>query len=159
MPRNVRPHRFGSLLPDPLAVAGPFAEAGREMNDLFDRVFDRPGNGHSRGRRPWLPAARVWEDDQSYHVELELPGVSRDQVDVTFEEGRLMVAATRNRPEGEVRTHHDERMWGQMSRAFALPESVDADSIEARLTDGILAIRLTKRPEVLPRKIEVKTQS
>ena len=159
MTSNVSTRRFGSLLPDPFAVTEPFAVAGREMNELFDRVFELPGNGNGRARRSWLPAARVWEDDQSYYVEVELPGISREQVDVTFEDSRLVIAANRTRPEGEYRTHHDERMWGEVSRAFMLPESVDADSIEAQLADGILAIRLTKRPEVLPRKIEVKTQS
>ena len=159
MTSNVTTRRFGSLLPDPFVEAGPFAVAGRDMNDLFARVFDPPGKGNGRTRRSWLPAARVWEDEQSYHVELELPGTSRDQVDVTFEEGRLVITANRTRPEGEYRTHHDERMWGELTRAFTLPESVDADAIEAQLTDGILAIRLTKRPEVLPRKVEVKTQS
>lgn len=141
--------RFGSLLSDPFF-------SGREMNDLFDRVLDY--SGASRTQRTWVPAASVWEDNDSYHVDLELPGVDREHVEVTFDEGRLLVSAKRPQPEGEYRWHHNERVWGEMTRAFSLPESVDPESIEANLREGILSIRLTKRPEVLPRKIEIKAE-
>jgi HSP20 family protein len=150
MNTGIATKRLGSLFSD------PFAMGGREMNELFDRVFELPGNGRARGS--WLPAATVWEDEKSYHVDVELPGVDRDQVEVTFEEGRLVLSAKRPRPEGEYRTHHDERSWGEVTRAFALPETVDAESIEANLANGILSINLVKRPEVLPRKIEISSK-
>ncbi len=151
MNTSISTKRLGSLFSD------PFAFGGREMNDLFNRVYEMPGNG--RNRTGWMPAATVWEDDNSYHVDLELPGLARDQLEVTFEESRLVVSANRPRPEGEYRVHHDERLWGEVTRAFSLPETVDPESIEANLADGILSITLVKRPEVLPRKIEIQANS
>lgn len=143
--------RLGSLLSDPFTIGG------REMNELFDRAFEFPANGRPRGG--WVPAASVWEDEKSFHVDVELPGVNREHVDVTFEEGRLLVSAKRPKPEGEYRLHHDERAWGEVTRAFSLPETVDVESTEATMADGILSITLVKRPEVLPRKIEIKSKA
>jgi len=149
MTSQIATRRPGSLFPD------PFAYAGREMNSLIDRLLEFPGDGQAAGG--WMPAASVWEDENHLHVELELPGVDRDDLEVTFEEGRLLVSARRPQPEGERRYYHNERGWGEVKRSFALPDSADPDSIEANLERGILHVTLAKRPEVLPRKIEIKS--
>lgn len=132
----------------------PLMLAGRDVNELFDRWFDLP-NARSTASR-WSPAATVWEDDDSFHVDVELPGVDRDAIEITFEKGRLLIAAKRPKPETEHRVHHDERAWGEVTRGFNLPDTVDAESVEASLHDGVLNVTLAKRPEVLPRKIEIK---
>ena len=127
---------------------------GHDLEGLFDQLF--APNGGSK-RRSWTPLVSVWEEEGLFGVDVELPGVSMDDVEVTFDKGDLKIEAKRERPNHEGRTYrHDERIWGEMSRTIRVPDTVDAESVEASYTQGQLQIRLQKRPEVLPRKIEVK---
>lgn len=136
--------------------------AGREFGDLFDRLFEvspiaQGRNGSPGG--PWMPPASVWEDDQRFHVQIDLPGVATDSLEVTMDEKHLSVRASRSfDDEGRKYLHH-ERRGGEVTRALRLPETIDRDSIEADYQDGVLHVTVAKRPEVLPRKIEVRTGS
>ncbi|MFQ5491505.1 MAG: Hsp20/alpha crystallin family protein [Phycisphaerae bacterium] len=100
----------------------------------------------------------VREEDDRYVVQADLPGFSRDAVEVTFENGVLTIS-------GEVRSdqqqqdetfHLRERRYGRVSRSFAMPEEVDTDNIQATMADGVLTVTLTKTPAAQPRKITVK---
>ena len=127
---------------------------GQDLEGLFDQLFS-PASGPKR--RSWTPLVSVWEEEGLFGVDVELPGVSLDDVEVTFDKGDLKIEATRIRPSHEGRTYrHDERVWGEMSRTIRVPDTVNSESIEASYAQGQLQIRLQKRPEVLPRKIEVK---
>lgn len=127
---------------------------GHDLEGLFDQLFTPASNGHRRG---WTPPISVWEEESLFGVDIELPGVSMDNVDVTFDKGQLKIQARRERPSEEGRTYrHDERVWGEMVRTIRVPDSVESESIEANYAQGQLQIRLQKRPEVLPKKIEVK---
>lgn len=147
---KVATRRFGSLIPN------QFGLASSEMNDLLESMFQVPRKVETNGRG-WVPAASVWEDEHLFHVDVELPGFDRDQVEVTFEEGRLLITANRPKPEGDHQFHYNDRSWGGVERAFNLPDTVDTESIEASLDNGLLRISLAKRAEVLPRKIEIKS--
>ena len=140
-----------SLGPSVLGVAS------REMDDLFDRLFHPSGNGSAS--RKWMPPISVWEEGEHFYMELDLPGFADNEIDVTFEEGRLKVSAKRTRDEAEGRNYlHDERWWGEVTRVMSIPESVDAESIEANYDNGVLRLQCKKRPEVMPKKIEVTTK-
>ena len=131
-----------------------FDAVGHDLEGLFDQLFTPSGNGHRRG---WTPPISVWEEEGLFGVDVELPGVSMDDVDVTFDKGELIVQARRQRCNDDGRTYrHDERVWGEMVRTIRVPDSVEPESIQANYTHGQLQIRLQKRPEVLPKKIEVK---
>ncbi|MCS7471060.1 Hsp20/alpha crystallin family protein [Stieleria sp. ICT_E10.1] len=135
---------------------GVLGVASREMDDLFDRLFTSGGNGRTK---PWWPSMSVWEQDDHYHLEMDLPGLANDDIDVTFEEGRLKIAANRSRVESEDRTYlHDERNWGEFSRLISIPDSVDPESIEANYENGVLHLLLKKRPEVMPKKITINAK-
>jgi HSP20 family protein len=133
--------------------ARPFELANREMNQLFDALWS------GEGARPagWFAPASLWEEGDSFFVEAEMPGVASDQLELTLEKNVLRIAAERKSPEGERTYLHNERVYGRIERSVTLPETVDSDSIEAQLKDGILLVKLHKRPESLPKRIEIKT--
>lgn len=124
----------------------------RDMDQLLERFA---GNGNGSAAAVSAPA-NLWEEEGKWCVELELPGVKQDAIDITLEKNVLRVAATRTAPEGERKYWHAERTYGQFERHFTLPETVDPDGIEAVLADGVLHLTLTKKPEAQPKKIEVK---
>jgi len=148
MKTNCNPRRSGLFVPE------SFAAATRDMNELFDRLLDGPVRGDSP--RTWSAPASVWEDEENHYVELDVPGVRADDLDVTVDDGNLIVAAERKSTEGR-RYLHNERRFGQVQRTITLPDTVDAESIDANYQDGVLLVVMKKRPEVQPRKVDVKT--
>lgn len=131
--------------------------ASREMDDLFDRLFHSHGNGNTA--RQWMPPITVWEEGEYYHLDMDLPGFAGNDIDLTFEDGRLKISATRTRDQVEDRKYlHDERCWGEITRLISIPDSVAPDSIQASYDGGVLHVQLAKRPEVMPKKIEIQTK-
>jgi len=100
----------------------------------------------------------IYEDADGLTVTAEMPGFTRDQVEVSIDNGLLTIAAQRDAaaPKDESTTHLRERRFTRVRRQFTLPTTVDAASVEAKLADGLLTLRLKKKEEVKPRKIEVK---
>jgi HSP20 family protein len=133
--------RWSVMFPSPFA---------REVNDLFDTLVHRPD-----GTAGWQAPAAIWEEDGRWCLDIELPGVKQEDVDVTLEKNALRVVAERHAPE-DRKYFHQERNYGRIERLITLPEAVDADGIEAELRDGVLTLSLAKRPELQPRKISVK---
>ena len=130
----------------------PFEGAQREMDHLFDSVF---GNGNGSAGGLAAPAS-LWEEQDRWCIEVDLPGVRQEDVEITHEKQTLRIAAERKAPEGERNYAHNERSYGRVDRLISLPETVDPEKIEAELKDGVLLVTLAKRPEVQPKKINVK---
>lgn len=122
-----------------------------EVDSLFQHFFG-PQAASAAG---WRAPASLWEDENRLYVELDAPGVSRESADVTYDKGTLSISLERSVPEGRA-YHHNERGFGRLTRSLALPESVDPESIEAELKDGVLTVSIAKRPEAQPKKIELK---
>ena len=125
----------------------------------FNRVFDQAFNG--AGSSVWVPALDVAERGDAYVIHVELPGVSPDQVDVSFEQNVLTIRGTKPASfdvaaEGEVRVFAAERVHGGFERAVRLPEFVDADHIDATFTNGLLTVTVPKAQAAQPRKITVR---
>lgn len=97
----------------------------------------------------------IREDGDAVTVEAELPGVKKDQIEVTFEQGVLNISASRETEPAAGHKHLTERHFTQVSRSFGLPSTVDAGKVQASLADGVLTLTLPKREEVKPRKIDV----
>lgn len=105
--------------------------------------------------RHWAPRADVVDDEDRILVRFEVPGVDAAALDVHIEDGLLVVTGTRSfedEPNGWVRR---ELAQGEFRRAVSLPDEVDTDQVSASYANGILTIALPKRPEVLPRKVQV----
>lgn len=124
----------------------------------FDRMLSRYANGDIEAPVAGYPVD-IREDADSVYVEAELPGFKRDQINVTLENGVLTIEAQRTaQPDDQAQgeQHLNERRFTRVSRSFSLPNTVDENSVDAKLEDGVLHLTLSKREEVKPRKIEVK---
>ena len=130
----------------------------REMDQLFDHFFGPVKSGSASGETShgvFAPAS-LWEEENQWVIEFDLPGVKQEDIDVTLDKNALRLTAQRPAPEGERKFFHQERSYGQIQRVISLPETVDPDQIEAELTAGVLRLVLAKRPELQPKKIQVK---
>lgn len=123
-----------------------------ELDRLFEDFLERPTAETGR----LTPPADMWETDDAYVVELELPGFDRDGIDVAVEQGALTVAGRREIDAAEDHdVHLRERTAGTFRRSFSLPASIRADDVSARFEDGVLRIDLPKAERAKTRKIEV----
>ncbi|HEY2414379.1 MAG TPA: Hsp20/alpha crystallin family protein [Pirellulaceae bacterium] len=126
----------------------------REVSQIFDHFFGPTGGQKSSS--VFAPSA-LWEEEGRWGLEVELPGVQLNDIDITLEKDALRVTAERHAPEAGRKYIHQERGYGKVQRLIKLPETVDPDNIEAELKDGVLRLYLQKRPELQPKKIQVKT--
>lgn len=127
--------------------------------DQMDRMFDRLFHGVDQTlvSGGWKAPLSICEDQQHFYVDLELPGVPQDLVDVTVQERQLLISYARKIPE-DRQFIYNERPYGCFERRLALPDTIDVASIKAEMRDGILQITLVKAPEAQPRKIAVQSR-
>lgn len=124
----------------------------RDLLALHQRL-DRPATDEPAG---WMPPVDVYETDSEYVLAAEVPGLSRQHIDIHFADGHLILRG--ERPHADLpceQYHRVERGHGSFSRAFALPEAVDVDGITADLHNGVLTITVPKVPPTQPRRISV----
>jgi HSP20 family protein len=133
----------------------PFGEMQRLTDQMF-RAF-----GGDVERRTFAPAVDIYEDDTSISLKAELPGVKPEDVNISVENNVLTMSGERKLERSEEREgyHRLERSYGSFTRSFALPESVNADDVEADLSDGVLTLRIPKRAQVAAKRIEVKSHA
>ena len=140
-----------SMTSNRLRELAPGAWSG-QFDNLVDQFFG-PG---ARGIQAYFVPASVWEDGNSYHVELDVPGVARESVELTYEKGTLRITTERTAPEEQRNGLVDERRYGKVTRTVTLPESIDPESISAELNNGVLHVTVNKKPEAQPKRIEIK---
>jgi HSP20 family protein len=137
-----------------LSIWDSFADLPR-----IQREFERSFSQRNRAAE-FAPAVDVHEDSESVSLSAELPGVKREDIEIQVDGNVLTVRGERKlaqREEEGRRFHRVERSYGSFARQFHLPSNIDATQIDAQLSDGILTVRLPKKQEQKPRKIEVKT--
>jgi len=107
----------------------------------------------------WIPAVDVAETNDGFVIRADLPGVDANDVEITMDKGVLAIQGSREtRSETEVDGYkRTERATGRFFRRFALPDTTDSEAIAANAKDGVLEIRIPKKPQVQPRRIEVKS--
>ncbi len=132
----------------------------RQFRDEVDRLLSGYFGPVVDGILPQMfrdqPAANVWEREDALVVEMEVPGVMNEQVDVSMSGGELSVRIERPEPEEkDVAYHRRERPVGSFGRVLRMPVEVDADRVEAEIRDGVLTITLPKAESAKPRKIPV----
>ncbi len=121
-----------------------------ELDTLFNQFF------RSEDVTTWHAVLSIWEADKTFHVEVDAPGVKKEDVALTFDKGTLQITMERKAPEGERTNWHNERGYGNVSRSVSLPDTVDPETITAELTNGVLHVTITKLPEAQPKKIDVR---
>jgi len=103
----------------------------------------------------WAPAVDLCETADAFIVTAELPGLSRDQVRIEVQDGRITLHGRRDARVPCEQYHQVERGHGEFARSFALPTAVDVDKISADLRDGVLTIIVPKSAEHGPQRVEV----
>lgn len=144
---------------------GPSAEllnATRAMDRLFDEFFgyggsatpEAAGNGEQSVPTYRLPVD-ILETDGAYQLVASVPGFSPEDVEVTFHDGVLTIAAQARPLEAEGRWVRQERPWGGFVRKLELPQQVDGDKISASFENGVLTISIPKAASAQPVRIPV----
>ena len=116
-------------------------------------------NGDQPARRLTLtPAVDVFEDSQGVTLWADLPGVTKDRLDVKVHDGNLYIEAEANVPTpGGLRLQHAEMREPHFARAFSLSADFDTSKIEANLLNGVLKLTIPRHDAARPRRIEVRT--
>jgi len=127
--------------------------------NLLDE-FLRNDRFFSPVRGNWYPAVDVNEDESGYHFQIELPGLSKDDVKISFKDDVLTVSGEKKSEEKDEKKdyHYFERRYGKFERAFRLNADVIVDKIDATFKDGVLMIDLPKAEIAKPKEIEVKVK-
>ena len=120
------------------------------LQDELNRLFDSPVEG-------WTPALDVHEDKESYTVRVELPGMKREEIEVSLQDGALIISGERKTEtrKDDTEVHRQERFYGKFSRALTFPTAVAGDKVKAAYKDGILTVTVPKAEEAKPRHITI----
>jgi HSP20 family protein len=136
----------------------PLEAVQRDFDHLLGRLFTGAQTGDG-GTRLAPYGVDIREDKDHFYVEAELPGFKKDDVDITLENQTLTIAAERREEtQGEPKKGDlllNERRYTRFLRSFTLPPTVDEQTVNAKLADGVLTVTLNKREESKPRKISV----
>lgn len=126
------------------------------MNATLTKPENQPANGQAAQRPTFLtPSANIREDKDGYVLEAEMPGVSKDGLDVTVENGELVIVGRRTPVPQNGRAVYRESRGLDYRRAFELDPSIDTAKITAKIDQGVLTLHLPKAESVKPRKIAV----
>lgn len=130
------------------------------LRDELDRLFESPWAELTRSSQllsGWTPALDVHEDKDNYTVHAELPGMKREEIEVTLHDGALSISGERklDKQYEEAEVYRTERFFGKFQRTVTLPAPVAADKVKAQYKDGILTITLPKTEAAKPKQIAV----
>ncbi|MCX6967216.1 MAG: Hsp20/alpha crystallin family protein [Verrucomicrobia bacterium] len=132
------------------------ASLREEMNRLLDGSL--AGFSENVGLfGGWSPSVDVYQDKENVYVKAELPGMKKEEIEITFQDGILTVAGERKQ-ESEVRegeSFRSERFFGKFHRSVSMPTKVEAERIKAAYKDGVLTVELPKAAEAKAKQIEV----
>ena len=132
----------------------------REFNRLLGSFGNRFGirDNDDFENAVWSPLTDISEDNDKYVVSMDIPGVEKKDVKISYKNGSLIVSGERKQ-ESEDKTskyHRIERAYGKYYREFTLPEKIVEDKIEANFKDGTLKVVIPKAEEAKPKEIAIK---
>ncbi len=135
----------------------------REFNRLFNTLGSRFGLAESQENDEyenavWMPLTDITEDKDNFILKLDLPGVSKEDVKISFNDGQLSISGERKQEKEtkESKFHRVERVYGRYYRSFTLPSQIKTDKIDAEFKDGQLTITVPKAEEAKPKEIPIK---
>lgn len=133
-----------------------------EVSNRLNRIFGRPSASAEPGQEmlamaDWAPSVDISETDAAYLVRAEIPGVKKEDVEVTIQDGMLTIQGERKQETEEKgkKFHRVERCYGSFMRSFQMPDDADAEKVTAEFKDGMLNITLTKSEKAKPRQVNV----
>ena len=127
------------------------------LSSLMEELVEESG---LVGENDFVPSANTRESEEAYHIELDLPGIKKEDIEVSIDENILTISGER-KTETEIKEedyYKIESSYGTFKRSFTLPENADIDNIDAESEDGVLEVVIPKRPEEKdkPKKIAIK---
>ncbi len=130
-----------------------------EIKQAFDRFFDQGGDTDESAvvTAQWVPRVDIREEAGQFVLHADLPGIDPADIEVQMDKGILSIKGERKSESRSENEHFSriERRYGSFHRRFALPDSADADGITASGRNGVLEIRIPKKPAATPRRIQV----
>jgi HSP20 family protein len=128
----------------------------RNFSDLLDDFFNEAVGQQGRGK--FMPGMDVSETDDQYQVSFELPGMKKEDINISLEDGLLTVSGERKMEEDSngKKFHRIERRYGEFTRSIQLPDNVDSDSVKASYHDGLLDITIDKSEDKVKKQIEIE---
>ena len=131
-----------------------FDQFDNEINRFF---FNARSTDAANQAHDWTPAMDIREEDNRYVLEADIPGVAREDLDITLEDSVLTIKGERtvNNEENRESYRRKERIHGSFVRQFSLPDTVNTEAISAVITNGVLEIGIPKQAKPEPRKIAV----
>src|SRR6266852_6640993 len=129
-----------------------------EVNRLFSSNLTRFLNDEGIARGAWSPNVDIFENKDQIVIEAELPGMNREDFDLSVENNVITLRGERRfeKKEDSDNYHRVERAYGSFVRSFTLPNTVTAEGANAEYRNGVLLVTLPKREETKPRPIEIK---
>ena len=134
------------------------------LQQQVNRVFDEYGDNGLRSQEvlsggTFAPPMDVKEDDDAYTVQMEVPGVKQEDLNLTLQENVVTIRGQKAQrsEEDEGNFRRIERSYGAFARSVTLPRPVDGNAVTAKLSDGVLEVRLPKMEEAKPRQIGIST--
>jgi HSP20 family protein len=139
----------------PAVIAWPSFSPFNNLSDELDRLFEAPLA--ALARQSWSPTLDVLEDKDNYFILAELPGLKREDIKVSLEDGTLTISGERKveKRTEETSVHRVERFSGRFERSITLPVTVSAEKVKATYTDGVLTLTLPKSEQAKPKRIDV----
>lgn len=132
------------------------SQLNEEMNRMF--TMNAAQDDVTANSGDWTPAVDIIEDDASYTIHADVPGVKPEEVQVEVENGVLTLKGEREETKKDEKEGYKriERVYGSFYRRFTLPETVNADDIKAKTQHGVLEVVIPKRAKPEPKRIHVK---
>ena len=131
-----------------------------DLRDEIDRLFEAPLAELTRSSQilsGWTPSMDVYEDKDNVYVRAELPGMKKEEIDLSLHNGSLSISGER-KSEGkfeDAEVYRSERFFGRFQRTVTLPTPVAGDKVKAQYQDGVLTVTLPKSEEAKPKHIDV----
>ncbi|MBN2506835.1 MAG: Hsp20/alpha crystallin family protein [Verrucomicrobia bacterium] len=144
-----------------LAQGSPFRHLST-LRDEIDRLFESPLSALTQSSNQflsgWMPAVDLYEDKDNLHLKAELPGMNKNDIEISIHEGVLTISGERKLDEKyrEAEVYRSERTLGRFQRTLTLPAQISADKVKAYYQDGLLTVLLPKAEESKPKQIEIK---
>jgi HSP20 family protein len=138
-----------------------FSTLQDRMNRLFRDSYSEGGRDESLTTSNFAPAVDVYEDEHNVTLKIEVPGIDEKDIDVRIENNVLTAHGERkfDKEEKEENYRRIERQYGNFTRSFTLPSTVDPEKVTANYEKGVLKISLAKKAEAKPKQIKVNLGS
>lgn len=139
----------------------PFREledVSNRLNRIFGQSLVRSESGQNMlAVADWAPSVDISETDSAYLIKGEIPGVKKEDVKVTIQDGMLTIQGERKQEKEEKgkKFHRIERSYGSFARSFRVPSDADENSVKAEFKDGMLNVTLAKSEKAKPKSINV----